>query len=467
MGTETEHAGPLTGKVIAGRYRVAEEVGKGGVGAVYRGEHVGMGKAVAVKVLHSLYAAQNEFRRRFEREARAASKLSHPACVSVLDYGDFEGQPYLVMEYAQGRLLAERLEEGPLEPKEAVLVARGVAAALRHAHGLGIVHRDLKPSNVMLTGGAQAGVPCKLLDFGLAKTLNPEPGDDLTQVGMVFGTPGYLSPEQAQGQPADARSDLYSLGVLMWEMLAGRKPFHHADDPLKILRDHVNTPAPSIREVAPTVSPELDATIAKLMAKDPRERYQNAEALVLALEQLPESEGTLAPELAALSSKGQSAPTPQPGTRANPRQIGAGSAVAVVLYAIAAFAWHHAHSSARISAAEQATQVTGEFDGDAAERARGLAHSAHDRIAKLGCTQGLGLYQRAIDTDSTWREAPQVLSDALHCLTDSQHGRMAAAKFLGDYLGSAARPALTELAHTHHVAEVRHAAEYALERIKP
>jgi serine/threonine-protein kinase len=181
---------PLFGKLIAGRYRIAERIGEGGVGAVYRGEHVGTGRVVAIKVLHSLFASQTDFRKRFEREARAASRLSHPACVGVLDFGEDAGQLYLVMEFAAGRLLAERLDDGPLPPAEAVAIASGVAQGLKHAHALGIVHRDLKPGNIMLLADPPPGLPCKLLDFGLAKSMGQESGEQLTQLGTVFGTPG-------------------------------------------------------------------------------------------------------------------------------------------------------------------------------------------------------------------------------------------------------------------------------------
>src|SRR5215831_1267248 len=264
MGVPTSS---LIGQVIGGRWRVDSQIGEGGVGAVYKGAHVGIGRPVAIKALHGLFASQPEFRKRFEREARAASRLSHPACVSVLDFGEFEGQLFLVMEFAQGRLLAERLDEGPLRPTEAVVVTRGIVTALRHAHSLGIVHRDLKPANVMLLDDAATGVPCKLLDFGLAKAMGPEPSEQLTQMGTVFGTPGYISPEQAQGLAADARSDLYSLGIVLWEMLIGRKPFQH-DDPIETLRDHISTPVPAVRANAPTVSRELAAVVETLLAKD-------------------------------------------------------------------------------------------------------------------------------------------------------------------------------------------------------
>ena len=254
----------MIGRVIDGRYRVRAQLGSGGVGAVYEGEHVEIKKPVAIKVLHGLFASTEEFRRRFEREARAASRLDHPSCVTVIDFGRVSrldpmegavgllGIPYLVMEFVRGRVLVERMGDAPrLSAGESAQIALGILAGLKHAHGLGIIHRDVKPANVMLLAGDE-GVRTKLLDFGLAKDLGgavDEEEDPLTQAGTVFGTPGYLSPEQASGKKADARSDLYSAGVVLFEMVCARRPFLRPD-PLDVVRDHLNTPPPSPRAFA-------------------------------------------------------------------------------------------------------------------------------------------------------------------------------------------------------------------------
>jgi serine/threonine-protein kinase len=278
----------LSGQVIAGRWRVDAVIGKGGVGTVYHGEHLGTERHVAIKVLQPTYARQAEFRKRFEREARAASKLSHPSCVSVLDFGEHEGHLFLVMEFAAGKLLEDEIQKGPMAPAEAVRVTRGIAVALRHAHEIDIVHRDLKPSNIMLVDNQTSGVPCKLLDFGGAKSMARDPRDHLTGHGQVFCTPSYISPEQALGDKADPRSDLYSLGVMMWEMLAGKRPFQN-DDSMKVITAHIQEPAPRLRPAAPKVSQELDALVAKLMDKLPSQRYQTAAQLIDALDELPEA----------------------------------------------------------------------------------------------------------------------------------------------------------------------------------
>jgi serine/threonine-protein kinase len=277
----------LEGQIIAQRWRVGAVIGKGGVGTVYHGEHLGTERHVALKVLQQAFARQEEFRKRFEREARAASKLSHPSCVSVLDFGEHEGHLFLVMEFAAGQLLEHQIEKGPMAPAEAVRIARGIAVALRHAHELGIVHRDLKPGNIMLVDNTASGVPCKLLDFGGAKSLNRDPRDHLTGHGQIFCTPSYISPEQGLGDKADARSDLYALGVIMWEMLAGKRPFDNKDS-IKVITAHIQEPAPKLRAAAPKVSPELEALVGKLLEKLPRQRFQTAAELIDALDELPE-----------------------------------------------------------------------------------------------------------------------------------------------------------------------------------
>jgi serine/threonine-protein kinase len=464
----------LAGKVIAEKWKVIEEIGAGGVGSVWRGEHVTMGRPVAIKVLHALFASQPEFRKRFEREARAASKLNHPACVSVLDFGEFDGQLYLVMEYAAGRLLADRLDQGTVEPIEAVMIARGIAAALRHAHSLGIVHRDLKPGNVILLDTAATGVPCKLLDFGLAKSV--EGGEQLTMTGTVFGTPGYLSPEQAQGAAADARSDLYSLGIVMWEMLAGDKPFH-GEDPIDVLRSHIHTPAPPVREFAPRTSLQLDRVIARLLEKDPTKRFQTADELMTALGKLPETTGVAPTEAVRVEKAASVEQTVReiPSALVRPWQVAVGSAFALGLFAAAALYWRTAHTAPPTPPPPEPTTTHMVLPPDPVPppspnhiEPAAASHVAKGRayINRLWCPDGLKEYERAIEIDPMVRSDPRTTEEALKCL-ESTHARAAAVRFLSEVVGPPAERRLRQIAGQSHVPpEIRRAAEDALARIR-
>ena len=282
------------GKVLDSRYRVLSRLGAGGIGVVYAAEHVRLQRKVAVKVLHPELSQNVEFRARFEREALAASKATHPSCVAVLDVGSVEGQPFLVMEYVEGERLSERVND--LTPAEAVEIGLQLLEALRHAHHHGIVHRDIKPDNVMLCRPDQAGTRIKLLDFGLAKNLTPgAPGSQtVTQYGTVFGTPSYMSPEQAAAAETDTRSDLYSLGVVLFQMACGRKPFVH-EDPLDQVQAHLREAPPRARELRPELSAELERVIARALEKERARRFQSADEMIAALGQVPEAPGRAGP----------------------------------------------------------------------------------------------------------------------------------------------------------------------------
>ena len=267
------------GSVLDGRYRVDAVLGTGGMGRVYRGEHTGIGRPVAIKVLHASLGRNKEAAQRFQREALASGRLDHPNIVGVSDFGTLDdGCLYLVMEALDGEPLGARLEREKRIPwLEAVEIVRGVLAGLHHAHDRGVVHRDIKPDNVFLArkDGEQI---IKLLDFGIAKLYAGNADDPAqTRAGLTVGTPAYLSPEQAVGGAITPASDLYSTSVVLYEMLSGRPPFLETD-PLAMLTAHVSRDAPMLREVAPDVAlpAGLEDVIRHGLAKVASERIGSA-----------------------------------------------------------------------------------------------------------------------------------------------------------------------------------------------
>jgi eukaryotic-like serine/threonine-protein kinase len=287
---------PRIGTVLHERYRIVERIGDGAMGAVYRGERVKLGRWVAIKFLLEEYASTPDGLRRFEVEARAMSRLAHPNCVAVTDFGIDDGTPYLVMEFAPGRSLRQILQsEKRVAPARAVVIARQVLAGLVHAHGQGIVHRDIKPENILLASVEGHGEHVRILDFGLAKLRD----DAVFTSGMALGTPGYMSPEQTLGRPVDQRADVYATGILLHELIAGIKPFV-SDDPHEVMRMHRDAEPPPLRQVGAAVSPELEAAVLRALAKSPADRFASASAFLDALRAVPEAAAlpTPAPVLA-------------------------------------------------------------------------------------------------------------------------------------------------------------------------
>ena len=277
---------PLLGQTLAGKYLVEKLIKRGGMGAVYQGKHVLMDKTVAIKVLRPALAVDDDVVARFSREAKAASRISHPHAVSVTDFGESEnGIVFLVMEYLDGRTLKEIIRsEGAMPLTRVVEIIRQVTGALDAAHGQGVVHRDLKSDNIMLSQ-TDGGDWAKVLDFGIAKIQQPEGvrDNDITAANLVIGTPQYMSPEQcSQTQPLDARSDIYSLGVIIYEMLAGRVPFT-GESATMIMMQHVQDPPPSVLATRPDLPPAVDGVITRALAKVPADRFQTAGELFAAL----------------------------------------------------------------------------------------------------------------------------------------------------------------------------------------
>jgi len=272
---------PLLGRVIDGRYRLEALLGTGGLGAVYRATQLRLDRAIAVKVLHEQHAANEELRARFDREARSLAALSHPNVIPVVDCGVDEDTPYLVMELMEGKSLEEALTEG-IDLERALHIAIEVASALAYTHERGIIHRDLKPGNIFLQETPDGREAVRVLDFGLAKFLVSNTAD-LTRAGMIMGTPGYIPPEQASGDRITPATDIYSLGIVLFEMVTGSLPFE--GETLDVIRAHMNTPVPSIatRRNAFHGLREFDAVITKACAKEPQDRYADGTALRNAL----------------------------------------------------------------------------------------------------------------------------------------------------------------------------------------
>ncbi len=278
-------ADPLLGRTIAGRFKIVERVGTGGMGTVYRAEQSGLDRDVALKILKKELSWEKDTVTRFHREARAMSLLTHPNTVRVFDFGETEDELlFFAMELLEGELLTAKVErEGALDVEEAIRIAHQILRSLAEAHSKGIIHRDLKPDNIYLARvDGHADPVVKVLDFGIAKVVQGERQIDQleTQAGTVFGTPRYMSPEQAQGKTLDPRSDLYSVGVLLYHMLVGRPPFVD-DDAVVVMAKHIRERPERIRKAAPDrpIPTSLERAVMRTLDKQPDRRYKSAERL--------------------------------------------------------------------------------------------------------------------------------------------------------------------------------------------
>jgi eukaryotic-like serine/threonine-protein kinase len=271
---------PRIGEVVQGRYRIAEPLAAGAMGLVYRGERLSLKRPVAIKFLHAAVAADPAVRARFEEEARAASRMNHPNVVGVIDCGSHHGSPYVVMELVPGRSLRAILDDGSIAAPRALRLIHQVLAGLAHAHAHGVIHRDLKPENILVWSD-ELGEHAQIADFGLAKRLDALA---VTQ-DLAIGTPSYMSPEQTLGLPVDARSDLYAVGVLLFELLADRKPFH-SPYTFETLKMHRDMPVPWFSDIASerAIPAELEGVVRRALEKEPNERYRCAGDFAVALD---------------------------------------------------------------------------------------------------------------------------------------------------------------------------------------
>ena len=282
--------------MLDGRYRLVERLAAGGMGVVYRAERLGLARQVAVKFLHRSSALVENHRLRFEREAAAMSRVTHPNLVGIIDYGSADGVPYLVMDFHPGVSLRGALKAGAMPPRRALHIARQILAGIGSAHASSVVHRDLKPANVLLVGSPGEDL-VKILDFGVAKLIEGDGGpSDLSAVaGHALGTPEYMAPEQARCERVDHRTDIYAIGVLLYEMLTGRLPFQ-AEGDLAILHKHIEETPRGLRVIVPEISAPLEAATLRALEKDPQGRWQSAAEFSRALAALPEGGAVAPPE---------------------------------------------------------------------------------------------------------------------------------------------------------------------------
>jgi len=266
-------------RTLAGRYELGELIGRGGMADVHVGMDTRLGRRVAIKLLKPSLANDPAFRTRFRREAQDAAKMAHPTIVRIFDAGEetvreLSGAetlvPFIVMEYVDGRLLKDILAEGPVEPAEAARVISQVLTALEYSHRAGVIHRDIKPGNIMITASGQV----KVMDFGIARAIS-DSSATIAESSAIVGTAQYFSPEQARGESVDARTDLYSTGIVLFELLTGRAPFR-GDNPVAVAYQHVNSDAVAPSSLNPRVSPALDAVVLRSLTKDRFGRYQSA-----------------------------------------------------------------------------------------------------------------------------------------------------------------------------------------------
>jgi tRNA A-37 threonylcarbamoyl transferase component Bud32 len=317
----------VIGEILSDRYELEELAGTGGMSSVYRAHDRLLDRKVALKILHQQYTEDAEYVERFRHEARAVAALSHPNIVTVIDRGEHDGRQFIVFEYIEGENLKRLIERrGPAPVEQALELAMQIARGLSFAHQQGLIHRDVKPQNILLNGDGQA----KVTDFGIARSLDVKHG--MTQTGTVLGTSDYIAPEQAQGQRVDEHTDVYSLGIVLYELLTSDVPFP-GENFVAVAMRHINEEPPSIRERRPDVPPRVEAAVHRAMAKDPEARFPTMRDFCLELEAcLAELQGTqvLAPRPAAPARR-RSGVSPWPFVLALAVLIAIGAVIAALV----------------------------------------------------------------------------------------------------------------------------------------
>jgi serine/threonine protein kinase len=486
---------PFIGTVVGDRYRIVSRIGVGGMGAVYRAEHTMMRRDLAIKVLLPELGGKEEFARRFEREAESASRLTHPNIISVTDFGHTrDGSLFLVMEYLAGVSLTSAIAEGPIPQHRALRIIRQILRGLEHAHAAGIVHRDLKPDNIMLVERDGQRDVVKILDFGIAKVTEPLSGstgrEALTQAGVIFGTPEYLSPEQALGEPVDARADIYAAGVILFEMLAGHRPFE-SDDKVKIISMHLAHAPPRIRDVAPMVDvpTPLEQAVLQALEKSRENRFASAGALLQALEDalVPVAEADFDGG-ATVPSFSVEAPRPQP-SRAGRWLVTAVLGAAAIVGGVAVFKHrgpHHALVSTPSRPAPPPPDMAERFkkveawleDGNTASARRALEQALTERpkdgrvqymLGRVAYSdenneEALEHYRRAIALDPGFRGDPVLLAHVGAMLAESREADEAL-DLLIDAVGAPAADLLQKAANDGNELARRRRAAAALDDI--
>ena len=395
----SEHNDTQPGTLFDGRYRIQRRLGKGGMARVYLAEDESLDRQVAIKILAARHSDDPHFVERFQREARAAARLNHPNLVQIYDQAQVDGTSYIVMEYVEGETLKDLIRrDAPLDPRQAIGIALQVLAALRVAHQAGIVHRDIKPQNILVQPDGRV----KVADFGIARA---EGGSDMTEAGSIVGTAQYLAPEQAQGLPLGPPADLYSMGVVLYEMLTGRVPFE-GDSAVTIAMKHVQEPPEQLTDRNPLVPPSLEAVVMRALAKNPAQRYQTAEEMGVDLDRvrqgLPVSEETMligaetvahAPRITETMIQPRTAPPP--AGRDNRRLWGVLAVIGVIALAvvIGVAVWASTRGGEPTPTTTTAAQVE-------VPNLVGL-----DRQGAIGALEQLGLEPLVVETESD--EAPE------------------------------------------------------------